>query len=326
MKAAWYERNGPADEVLVVGELPDPHPGVGEVRIRLYASGVNPSDAKSRGGSARKIAFPRQVPGSDGAGVIDEIGAGVPADRLGQRVWTWNAAWQRPFGTSAEYVVLPALQAVPLPEGAGFDAGACLGIPVITAHRAVFADGSPTGQTVLVSGGAGVVGHYAVQLARWAGARVITTVSSADKADHARAGGADAVIDYKREDVAARVLELTGGEGVDRIVEVEFAGNLELNLRVAKMDAVIATYGSMTREPQIPFFPLVSRNLVLRLVHMYGLPQAAKDHAIRDIAAWIAAGRAQFAIAERYPLERIVQAHQAVERGAKVGHVLLDIQ
>lgn len=325
MKAAWYERNGPADEVLVVGELPDPHAGPGEVRIRLHTSGVNPSDAKSRTGSARKIAFPRQVPGSDGAGVIDEVGEGVAASRLGQRVWTYNAAWQRPSGTSAQFVVLPALLAVPLAGTAGFDAGACLGIPVITAHRAVFADGSPVGQTVLVSGGAGVVGHYAVQLAKWAGARVITTVSSPEKAAHARAAGADEVIDYRREDVANRVLSLTGGEGVDRIVEVEFAGNLELNLRIAKMGAVIATYGSTTREPQIPFFPLVTRNLVIRMVHMYGLPQAAKDQAIRDIAAWIGTGRAQFAIAARFPLDQIVAAHQAVEAGAKVGHVLLDL-
>lgn len=325
MQAAWYGRNGPAHEVLVVGEQPDPHPGPGEVRVRLHTSGVNPSDVKTRAGSSRRIAFPRQVPGSDGAGVIDEIGTGVPADRLGQRVWTWNAAWQRPGGTSAQFTVLPSIQAVPLPAGADFDAGACLGIPVITAHRAVFADGPPTGQTVLVSGGAGVVGHYAVQLAHWAGARVITTVSSADKAAHARAAGADEVIDYKREDVAARVLQLTGGEGVDRVVEVEFGGNLALNLRIAKMGGVIATYGSTLREPQVPFFPLVTRNLTLRLVHMYGLPQPAKDQAIHDIAAWIGSGRARFAIAARYPLDRIVEAHQAVERGAKVGHVLLDL-
>ena len=326
MKAAWYERNGPAAEVLVVGEMTDPHPAAGEVRVRLHTSGVNPSDVKSRAGSTRPMAFPRQVPHSDGAGVIDEIGTGVPAARLGERVWIWNAAWQRPGGSAAEFVVLPARQAVPLPANATFEAGACLGIPAITAHRAVFADGPPTGQTVLVSGGAGVVGHYAIQLAKWAGAQVITTVSSTEKAAHASAAGADHVIDYKREDVAERVLALTSGEGVDRIVEVEFGGNLALNLRVAKMGAVIATYGSTIREPQIPFFPLVFRNLVLRLVHMYGLPQSAKDHAARDIAAWIATGRAQFAIAARFPLDRIVDAHRTVEGGAKVGHVLLDIQ
>ncbi len=325
MKAAWYESNGAAAEVLTVGDLPLPAAGPGEVRVRLATSAVNPSDVKSRAGTARKIAFPRQVPQSDGAGVIDEVGAGVDGARIGQRVWTWNAAWQRPWGTAAQWVVLPAAQAVPLPDHIDFAAGACLGIPVLTAHRAVFADGAPTGRTVLVSGGAGVVGHYAIQLAKWAGARVLSTVSSAEKAAHARAAGADGVIDYRREDVAERVLELTGGQGVDRIVEVEFAANLELNLRIAKVGAVIASYGSVEREPTVPFPQLMARNLVLRFVLVYTLPQAARDAAIADATAWMASGQAQFAIAARFPLARIVEAHQTVEAGAKIGHVLLDI-
>jgi len=326
MKAAWYERNGAAAEVLIVGELPQPHPGPDEVRVRLVTSAVNPSDVKSRSGSTRRLVFPLQVPHSDGAGVVDEVGPGVDPGRLGERVWTWNAAFERPSGTAAQWTVVPAVQAVPLPAQADFSAGACLGIPVITAHRAVFADGSPSGRTLLISGGAGAVGNFAIQLAKWAGARVITTVSSPQKAELARAAGADVVIDYRREDVAERVLALTGGAGVDRIVEVEFAHNLALNLRVAKPGAVIAAYATVVREPQIPFFDLLKRNLVLRFVHMYGLPPAAKDEAVADIAAWIATGRARFNVAARFPLEHIVQAHEAVESGAKLGQVLLDIE
>jgi NADPH2:quinone reductase len=326
MKAAWYERNGAAAEVLVVGELPDPHPGAGEVRVRLATSAVNPSDVKTRSGSARQLTFSLQVPHSDGAGVIDEVGPGVDPGRLGERVWTWNAAFERPNGTAAQWTVVPSAQAVFLPPQADFTAGACLGIPVITAHRAVFADGPPTGRTVLISGGAGAVGNFAVQLAKWSGARVLTTVNSPQKAERALEAGADAVIDYEREDVVERVLALTGGAGVDRIVEVEFSHNLALNLRVAKMGAVIATYATVVREPQIPFFELLKRNLVVRFVHMYGLPQSAKDAAMADIAAWITSGRARFNVAARFPLERIVQAHETVEAGAKVGQVLIDIE
>lgn len=326
MRAAWYERNGAAADVLVVGEMPDPHAGPGEVRVRLATSAVNPSDVKTRSGTARRLEFARQVPHSDGAGEIDEVGPGVDAARLGQRVWTWNAAFERPGGTAAQWTVVPAAQAVALPAGSDFSVGACLGIPVITAHRAVFADGPPTGQTVLVAGGAGAVGNFAVQLSKWAGARVFTTVDSPEKAERAREAGADAVFDYKRDDVAERVLALTGGIGVDRIVEVEFAHNLALNLRIAKVGAVIATYATVVREPQIPFFDLLKRNLVLRLVHMYGLPQSAKDAAMADIGAWISSGRARFNIAARFPLERIVDAHLAVEAGNKIGQVLIDIE
>jgi NADPH2:quinone reductase len=325
MKAAWYERNGAAADVLIVGELPDPHAGPGEVRVRLKTSAVNPSDVKSRAGSARKIAFSRQVPNSDGAGIVDEVGDGVPEERLGQRVWTYNAAWQRPYGTSAEYVVLPAAQAVPLPVSGSFDAGACFGIPVMTAHRAVFADGPVAGRTLLVSGGAGVVGHYAVQLAKWGGARVITTVSSEAKAAHARAAGADHTINYRHEDVSHVVQQITDGEGVDHVVEVEFAGNLELNLRVLKMGGVLATYGSKSGELQLSFFPVLFRNINLRMVHMYGLPQSAKDQAIQDIATWTDEGNAKFAIAARFPLHEIVAAHETVELAEKIGHVLLDV-
>ena len=214
MKACWYERNGPADEVLVVGDMADPAPGVGEVVVRMKSSAVNPSDVKSRMGLRAKMTLKRQVPHSDGAGEIVAVGSGVPAARLGERVWVFNAAYLRAGGTAAELCALPAEFAVPLPQGLDDAQGACLGIPVMTAHRCLFADGSPTGQTVLVSGGAGVVGHYAVQLARWAGAEVIATVSGEAKATHAKAAGAHHVINYRGENVAERVKEITGGRGL----------------------------------------------------------------------------------------------------------------
>lgn len=324
MRAAFYERNGPA-EVLELGDMPRPEPAPGEVLVRLAASGVNPSDVKTRAGSSRTIAFPRVIPHSDGAGIVEAVGPGVPESRIGEKVWLYNAAWQRAFGTAAEYCALPASLAVTLPPQLGFAEGACLGIPVMTAHRAVFADGGVTAQTVLVSGGAGVVGHYAVQLAKWGGARVIATVSSEAKAAHARAGGADETIDYRREDVAARVLEITEGEGVDRIVEVEFGGNLPINDRILKMGGVIATYGSVIREPTLPFFRYVTRNAVIRLVHMYGMPEDAKRQAADDIAAWARTGRAQFAIAARFPLDATAAAHREVEAAVKIGHVVLEI-
>ena len=221
MYAAWYEKNGVAAEVMKTGELPDIEPAAGEVRVRLYASAVNPSDVKARGGS-RPIRWPKLIPNSDGAGVIDKVGAGVYR-KVGERVWVFNGQWDRPFGTSAQMITLPAALAVPLPDQVGFEQGACLGIPVMTAHRALFADGPIAGKTVLVTGGAGVVGHYAIQLAKWAGARVVTTVSSDAKAAHASAAGADIVINYRSEDVAARIKSASGG--VDRIVEVDFGKN-----------------------------------------------------------------------------------------------------
>ncbi|MBI2360745.1 MAG: NADPH:quinone reductase, partial [Deltaproteobacteria bacterium] len=205
MLAAWYEKVGPAREVLQAGEMPEPGVGPGEVRVRQYTSGVNPSDTKRRSGATEGMSFPRIIPHSDGAGIIDQAGAGVDERRVGERVWTYNARWQRPFGTAAQYVVVPSQQAVHLPDSVSFAEGACLGIPGMTAHRCVFVDGPVRGKTVLVTGGAGCVGHYAVQFAKWGGASVIATVSSEKKAAHARAAGADYTINYREEDVAGRV-------------------------------------------------------------------------------------------------------------------------
>lgn len=325
MKAAWYERNGPADEVLVVGEMPDPVAGPNEVVVQLATSGVNPSDVKSREGRTRKLAFPRQVPQSDGAGTVVAVGPGVPASRVGTKVWVFNGAWQRPMGTAAQYIALPADLAVPLPDGLDFAQGACLGIPAMTAHRCVFADGSVAGKSVLVAGGAGVVGHYAVQLARWAGAHVIATVSSEAKARHALAGGAHATVDYKRENAAEKIMDLTRGRGVDRIVEVEFGDNMALNLQAIAPDGTIAYYGSVSGEAKLPFFASCTKNVTLRAVLMYTLSPEARRRSHLDLAAWTVTGKPHFAVAERFPLAEIAAAHRCVEAAAKIGHVVVDI-
>ena len=324
MIAGWYERHGPARQVLQVGEQPDPVPGKGEVRVRLHASAVNPSDVKARGGS-RPVIPPRVIPNSDGAGVIDRVGRGVSKARLRQRVWVYNGQWQRPSGTSAQYICLPAAQAIPLPRKVSFAQGACLGIPVMTAHRCLFADGPVKGMTVLVAGGAGVVGHYAVQLARWAGARVIATVSSPEKAEHARKGGAHATIDYRTENVAARLDELTRGQGVDRVVDVELGVNLATYEKALRPSAMIATYAAAAAQDSVLPSRLRQRNVTIRMVFVYTMPDVAKQQAIDHIARWIARGRPRFAIAARFPLAEIAAAHETVESGNKIGHVILDI-
>ncbi len=324
MLAGWYEKHGPARAVLQVGEQPDPLPGKGEVRVRLHASAVNPSDVKARGGS-RPVIPPRVIPDSDGAGEIDRVGPGVSKSRLRQRVWVYNGQWQRPFGTSAQYIALPAAQAIPLPRKVSFAQGACLGIPVMTAHRCLFADGPIDGMTVLVTGGAGVVGHYAVQLARWAGARVIATVSSPEKAEHARKGGAHATINYRAEDVAARLAELTRGQGIDRVVDVELGVNLATYEKALRPAAMIATYAAAAAQDSVLPSRLRQRNVTVRMVFVYTMPDAAKRQAIADIARWIARGRPKYAIAARFPLGEIAAAHETVESGNKIGHVVLDI-
>ncbi len=228
MRAAYYEQNGIAREVLVLGELDTPRPRPGEVRVKLATSGVNPSDVKSRQGSTRKIAFPRVIPHSDGAGVIDDVGAGVSRSRIGERVWVWNGQWKRPFGTAADFIALPAAQAVPLPEKVSFEAGACLGIPAMTAAHAVALAGIGRGTIVFVSGGAGAVSQYAIQFAKWKGATVVTTVSSTEKAAAAREAGADHMVNYQRENVGERVAEITGKQGVDVVIELDLTANAKL--------------------------------------------------------------------------------------------------
>lgn len=323
MRAAWYEKNGPALEVLKLGELPDPVPGPGEVRVRLHASAVNPSDVKARAGG-RKIMWERIVPNSDGAGIIDRVGPGVEASRIGERAWVYNAQWERPGGTSAQYVALPAALAVPLADRLSFEQGACLGIPAMTAHRCLFAEGPIAGKTVLVTGGAGVVAHYAIQLAKWAGARVVTTVSSPAKAAHARAAGADVIVDYRTENVVERIRATV--DGVDHVVDVDFGGNLPITAQILRPNGVVASYASMGEpKPAFPYYDLFRLNPVIRPVLVYTMSDAAKAAAHADIARWLQETKPVFAIAERFPLAEVAKAHLAVERGAKIGHVILTI-
>ncbi len=328
MLAGWYESLGPAPDVIRVGEMPDPVPGPGEVRVELHASGVNPSDVKRRSGMITKqMPFPRMVPHSDGAGIIDQVGEGVSKGRLGERVWIYNGAWKRPLGTAAQYIALPESQAVPLPDNTSFDEGACLGIPAMTAHRCVFADGAVKGKTVLVTGGAGAVGGYAVQLARWGGATVIATASSEEKVRIARDFGAHEVIDYKREDVAKRIHELTGGHGVDRIVDVDFGGNLATDLVALKNNGAISVYASGgAPNPTLPVPTLMVKNVTLRFVLVYDMDDAAKVQACQDINAWLESGTANHLIAARFPLRQLVQAHQLQESGNYVGNVVLELR
>ena len=327
MRAASYERTGAAHEVLAVSELPTPTPGPGEVRVRVQWSGINPSDVKSRGGlMGSKLPFPRIIPHSDGAGVIDAVGEGVPEARVGERVWTWNAAWGRPFGTAAQYVVLPQAQAVALPEGVPLEAGACLGIPALTAYQAVATDGGVLGKRVLVTGGAGGVGHYAVQLARLLGARqVLATVSSPQKAQLAQEAGADHVLNYRSEDVAGRVKALTGGQGVDRIIEVDLAANLKQDLEAVRPDGEWVVYGSGAREVSLPFGPMILKNIGVRFFIVYHLSAADRARALEHLTALLARGSLQHNVFQRLPLERIADAHVLVEGGKAPGNVVLEV-
>ena len=327
MRAAFYDKTGPAREVLQVGEIPTPEPAAGEVRVRIHASGVNPSDVKMRMGRGRPAEpFPRIVPHSDGAGVIDAVGPGVPPGRIGERVWIWNGRWRRAFGTAADYIVLPSAQAVMLPDAVPFEVGACFGIPALTAWQAMDTDGGVEGQTVLVSGGAGAVGNYAIQFARIKGAaQVLTTVSSPAKAELARAAGADLVIDYKRENVVDAVKAATGGRGVDRIVEVDLAANLGLALQVLAPYGLIADYGSGAPEIAVPFFPSIVGNLGIRFFMVYQQPPEMRARAVAELTAALITGRLKHVIGARFALADAVAAHEAVEAAAVTGNVVIEV-
>lgn len=327
MRAATYTRTGPAREVLIIEEIETPQAGPGEVRVKLSWSGVNPSDVKTRAGvRTTTLPFPRIIPHSDGAGIIDQVGDGIDPDLIGQRVWTWNAAWGRAEGTAAHYVCLPARQAVPLPAGIADEAGACFGIPALTAWHAVHMDGGVENKRVLVAGGAGAVGHYAVQMARHAGAaQVIATVSSDEKAALARQAGADIVLNYKTSDLVAAVLDHTGGAGVDRIIEVDFGANVGKDIAMLKPEGDIVVYGSGNPDIAVPFVPSILKNIRLRFFIVYNLSPADRQAAIAGLTELLEAGTLMHNIAARLPLDRIAEAHELVESGKAVGNVVLSI-
>lgn len=332
MRAAFYRRTGPAAKVLKIGDLPDPLPGPGEVLVRVRASGINPADVKRRGGwLGAAMDHPLVVPHCDGAGEIIGTGSEVDPARVSERVWLWNAQGGygeagRAFGTAAELIALPASQAVRLPAGLDFAAGACLGVPAMTAHRAIHADGPVVGATILIVGAGGAVGHFAVQFAATGGARTIAVVGSDARADHARAAGAAFIINRRRETVADRVRAITGGEGVDRIVEVDFGANLTTDISVLKVNGVIAAYSSSSvPEPVLPYYAFASRGATLRFIQGFNLSEDARAAGQAAITDLTADGRLSAAVGRALPLDRIAEAHALVEAGETVGNVVLDL-
>lgn len=327
MKAVFYTRFGASADVLELTEIETPVPAPGEVLVRLSHSGVNPSDAKARAGArpgVTKPPFTRIIPHSDGAGVIEAVGDGVDPARLGQPVWIWNGQWQRPFGTAADYITLPGEQAVPLPEDVSPETGATLGIPGLTACHTVFGGGEVAGQTLLVSGGAGAVGHNAVQLAKWGGATVIATCAPASAARVLDAG-ADHVFDYADPDLAAQILAASGG-GIDRAVEVEFGLNAPLLAEVMKPLGTIAAYGSgKAMTPTLPFGPYLFKALKIDITLIYILPAPERRAAIDRLHRALAEGALAPAIATRLPLADCAAAHDAVMQPGRTGAVLLEI-
>jgi NADPH:quinone reductase len=322
MRAALYERYGPAREVLRVQDVEVPKPGPGEVRVKVEASGVNPTDWKSRSGATPRPVDGFQVPHHDGAGVIDAVGEGVDPARAGQRVWLWLAAAGSRWGTAAEWSVLPAGKAIPLPASASAELGASLGVPALTAHRCLFADGPIDGKTVLVAGGAGAVGHFAIELAKHAGARVITTVSRPQKAELAAKAGADLVVNYRQPDAAEQIRAFAGPHGVDHVVELALGANLELDLAVIAPDGRVVDYAAEPENPVLPVRACMNANVVLRFVLLYGVPAGALDQGVADITTALADGALTELPVTRFGLDECAAAHDAVQGGA-VGKVLV---
>jgi NADPH2:quinone reductase len=323
MRAAFYERNGMAREVLRVGEVETPTAGAGQVRVKLATSGVNPSDVKTRQGATRKIAYPRVIPHSDGAGVIDQVGDGVAKARLGQRVWIWNGQWKRAFGTAAEYIVVPADQAVALPSKTSFAEGACLGIPAMTAFHAVELAGATQGTTLLIAGGAGAVAQYSIQFAKQRGARVLTTVSSAEKAAYSQSAGADHAINYKTENVGERVMEITGKRGVDAVIEMDLTANVKLIPAVLRPKGCVIVYGTGP-EAVLPAFFLLVNSIRLEFFLVYEQDAAARQRTVAAINHALEQGALKNRVGKTFPLADIAAAHEAVERGT-MGNVVVTL-
>lgn len=326
MRAIWYTQQGPAQAVLCYGEQPTPSAGPGEVRVRLYASGVNPADMYRRSGARYPMEGALVIPHSDGSGIVDEIGQGVDRALLGRRVWLYNGQRNgRTQGTAAQYIALSADLVAELPESTSFSAGACLGIPCMTAHRCVTLGGELQDKTVLVSGGAGAVGHYAVQWAKRFGARVITTVSSVAKADHARTAGADLVLDYRSEDVAARVREFAGAAGVNHIVDVDFGGNLPVFWPLLAANGSIAFYATNGNTmPSFAASEAMRRNISVHAMLLNGAPLAARRRAQADTVAWLHTGGMLHTVSSVYAMPDCARAHAEVESGTKRGTVVID--
>lgn len=327
MRAAYYERQGQARDVLVIGEVTTPLPAPGQVLVRIYVSGLNPTDVKARTGFSSGMAFARIIPHQDGAGIIESVGLGVSADRIGERVWIYEAQVGRPDGTAAEYVALPAHKAVPLPDGISFAVGATLGVPALTAHRCLFSDGAIHGRRVLIHGGAGAVGSAAIMLSKWAGAWVAATVRRGEHEAIARSAGADLVLNLSDNDALGAINLATGGVGVDRIVDVDIQTNLEFDFACLSVGGVISSYAMQKASDtvSVPLLRAMVGGYLLRFVYIYSVPLEAKQLAIEDITRCLNAGGYSPLIGLSLPLEMISDAHTALESGNISGRILLDV-
>ena len=327
MKACWFEAFGAAQDVLQQGDWPTPGPGPGEVLVQLQTTGVNPSDVKKRAGAFPDLLDAGPViPHSDGAGVITAVGERVSPSRLGERVFVYQTQYGRQLGTAAEYVALDSVRAPTLPVNTSFEVGACVGIPIMTAHRCVFADGPVADQLILVTGGAGRVGHYAIQWAHRAGARVIATASNEQDATACREAGAEAVVNHREPGWGQAVLDLTGGQKIDRVIEVEFGANLPELLKCVRIGATIATYSStVVPEPALPFRTMMFMDLSVRMVIVYAMPEEAKAKAVADTQAALTEDDLQHRIAETVPFGQVAKAHEIIEEGSVRGCVVVTI-
>ena len=327
MQSISYSRFGTAADVLELKTIDTPAPAAGEVTVRMVFSGVNPSDIKARAGSrpgVLKPAFPQVVPHSDGAGVIEAVGQGVDASRIGTRVWIWNGQWQRAFGTASTHITLPAEQAVALPDAVRFETGAILGIPGLTAAEAVFGGGDVTGQTLLISGAGGTVGYLAVQLAVWGGAKVIATCSARD-VDRVKAAGAETILDYRSETLSEDILAANAGAPVDRILEVEFGANVVMNAETIAPNGTIAAYGSQIEmSPTLPFGPLLFKAATIDIILIYLLPLEKRLERITRLHDALAAGALTCPVEKVFHLHDCAAAHDAVLKGARAGAILVD--
>ena len=332
MKAVFNTARGTARDTLALKEVDLPSPGAGEVLVAMRASGVNPSDVKLRSGAQGPMIADQVLVHNDGAGVIEAVGEGVGPARVGQRVWMYNinrsadGLGQGPLGTAAQYAIIPAHLAVELPEEASFEAGACLGVPAMTAHRALMWAGPVAGRTVLVTGGAGAVGHSAIQIAKAKGARVIATVSNDIKAEIAREAGADEVLNYKATALLDQLLDLVGNGGIDHVVDVDIAAHMEIYPQILKINGSVGAYASASNlTPALPFYPLAFRNIQLQPVFVYSMSDAAKAEAIKDINALLTSGQLSPRIDRRFALEDIAVAHETVEAGSLLGNAVVTL-
>ena len=325
MQAVWYNKFGTAEDVLEIGDYQAPEPARGDVKIRINASGVNPSDTKKRlGANPALLNNGPVIPNSDGSGKIVALGKGVNNRNIGERVWIYNAQFDRQEGTSAQYVCVPSNQAVWMPDNTPYETGAMMGIPAMTAHRCVCADGSVDGQILLVTGGAGRVGYYAIQWAKYFGATVIATGSNAKSLEHCKRAGADFVVGHPSNKTTAEILGFTSGVKVDRVVDGDFGVNLPSVLDVLKTNGVIATYSSMTdMNPAVPFVRMMFMDITIRMVLVYAMPWNAKQQALKDITAVLADEKFDHRVAATFPLEQSVKAHNEIERGDNYGSVII---